>query len=521
MTGHRGLRAALADFSPLHDSPLGVAHPYWARKPVNLIELIVGELTDAGDLVVDPFMGSGTTVFASLRQGRRVVGGDISALSHFLVGSTLDLISRRDVLLPELRRLADRHRELTLDWYTLGNDRYVERRRFDVEGEFREGQFQLKPTELVSKQFSGGRWSHRRVEVDATAGSVASAVVEPWTRSPIDFSAEMLEENSRIAIPAGATLADYFTLENRASINAYRRLAAESPLAAEHGAALLFPLSSGLAQLRLSDRKASSQWPFWRPRTGLTSRNPVPILAERLQRVEVMAEWGAAHLGLAGGWKSRAALFLGPAQELTPEIAGEADLVLTDPPYGDQVPYGEYAELWNKILGLEPSDLAGRAELIRTGAGHRADDSRDYLERLRSAVLANARLLRPGGRLVWFYQDQDLQCWRVIADAAREAGLQAEDVISVPKQRRSLKTVVSPNTTLDGDLIVVFRRSVTGHPIEHPPASLDHLSEIVRGGGEDYFARYARMIEFALLHDQLGLLAERFSTVKRALTGLG
>lgn len=47
-------------------------HP--TQKPVGLLERIILASTRSGDLVLDPFLGSGTTGVAAIRQGRRFVG---------------------------------------------------------------------------------------------------------------------------------------------------------------------------------------------------------------------------------------------------------------------------------------------------------------------------------------------------------------------------------------------------------------------------------------------------------------
>lgn len=50
----------------------GRVHP--TQKPLGLIETLIRQFTDPGDLVIDPFAGSGTTGVACRRLGRRFLG---------------------------------------------------------------------------------------------------------------------------------------------------------------------------------------------------------------------------------------------------------------------------------------------------------------------------------------------------------------------------------------------------------------------------------------------------------------
>jgi site-specific DNA-methyltransferase (adenine-specific) len=52
---------------------------YPTQKPEALLERIVEAASDPGDLVLDPFLGSGTTAVVALRLGREFVGCDRSA----------------------------------------------------------------------------------------------------------------------------------------------------------------------------------------------------------------------------------------------------------------------------------------------------------------------------------------------------------------------------------------------------------------------------------------------------------
>ena len=52
-------------------------HP--TQKPVELVERCLLASTNPGDLVLDPFLGSGTTGVVAARHGRRFVGIEMNA----------------------------------------------------------------------------------------------------------------------------------------------------------------------------------------------------------------------------------------------------------------------------------------------------------------------------------------------------------------------------------------------------------------------------------------------------------
>ena len=51
-------------------------HP--TPKPVNIIRTLIENSTQEGDLVLDPFMGSGTTAIAAIRSNRHYIGFELS-----------------------------------------------------------------------------------------------------------------------------------------------------------------------------------------------------------------------------------------------------------------------------------------------------------------------------------------------------------------------------------------------------------------------------------------------------------
>lgn len=69
---------------------------YPTQKPVLLLERIIEICTDAGDLVLDPFCGSGTTLVAAKLLGRRSIGIDSSQEAVTLTQGRLDIPTKTD-----------------------------------------------------------------------------------------------------------------------------------------------------------------------------------------------------------------------------------------------------------------------------------------------------------------------------------------------------------------------------------------------------------------------------------------
>lgn len=55
---------------------------YPTEKPVALLETLVSQSSSEGDLVIDPFFGSGSTLVAACNLGRTAMGCDISDAAH-------------------------------------------------------------------------------------------------------------------------------------------------------------------------------------------------------------------------------------------------------------------------------------------------------------------------------------------------------------------------------------------------------------------------------------------------------
>src|SRR5215208_6671107 len=93
------LRRAALDQSPVS----GLTHRFYrypARFSPVFARTVIECLSLPGDLVLDPYMGGGTTVVEALVSGRRAVGNDINSLGVFLarVKTTPLAVAEREAL---------------------------------------------------------------------------------------------------------------------------------------------------------------------------------------------------------------------------------------------------------------------------------------------------------------------------------------------------------------------------------------------------------------------------------------
>ena len=75
-------------------TPVYKMHKYFARRPWNVFSELISRHSSEGDIIMDPFMGGGVTVIESLRLRRKAIGIDVNPLAAFVTkmeASPIDL----------------------------------------------------------------------------------------------------------------------------------------------------------------------------------------------------------------------------------------------------------------------------------------------------------------------------------------------------------------------------------------------------------------------------------------------
>ena len=261
--------------------------------------------------------------------------------------------------------------------------------------------------------------------------------------------------NSRIAIKEKATVFNYFCKRNLVALD--KIFSVLDGYKSTYGYEVLRLLvSSSINLIKLSDKKASSQMPYWIPKKDVTSRNAVFVV----QQKAIAMKEGLAYL--QENCKSfiddgNISIYTMPAQDICTESLGDesVDLVLTDPPYTDQVPYLEYNQLWLYLLGMEDK-FDFENELVVSDAPTRKKGYKEFDSVFNEIVGRTAVSLKENGVFAMFYHTFDLKSWSNILTIMQANKLRYVYQIPTAAPRKSFKTIMSPRSTLDGNYLLFF-----------------------------------------------------------------
>lgn len=94
------------------DVPLESDRVHPTQKPLALMEMLLRDFTDYGDVVLDPFMGSGTTGVAAVRLGRKFIG--IERVEKHFESARKRLSAAREQLTIFSERSTSKAKQLTI-----------------------------------------------------------------------------------------------------------------------------------------------------------------------------------------------------------------------------------------------------------------------------------------------------------------------------------------------------------------------------------------------------------------------
>ncbi len=443
------------------------AFVYNGRKDRTLAQTIIRGLSAPGDVICDPFGGSGVFAFAALDTGREVLWNEWEPYAFAMTTQAFEPIPSQDQIEVALAELDARVGDYLRSLYTTTCGECGRKVVFDRMFYDRDPLEYFNPTHHERMGSAGENIAFRRqyaCQCGATQKKFDTADLAhmQWIDTLDDsaFPNPKLIENSRINLTA-PEFTDFSSLFPRRS-----RLALVALFEAID--AITDPEVRAFLRRVAISIVANAKYVDYRNKTQDLHCPPVKVLEvnlynQFLDKVSRWQEYFGAKAAFAGSGVNPSCRdfrdFLGALPQ------GSVDLLLTDPPYGDSEPYFEKAQRFHPFLGFnlaaDPERLA--KEVVVTDApSRRALKNKDaFLQDLREFFVAASKCVKPMGYVAMYFRPSqsswisDLNQMKLFA---REAGFEPLATISLSVNDPSMRVLASTAWSFAKDVCFVFLR---------------------------------------------------------------
>lgn len=384
-------------------------HKYWARKPWRVLDHFVNKYSNPGDIILDPFMGSGSSGLQANLNGRGFIGIDLNPLACFLARATLSETFDDEGFRNDLLDLERSVKSEIMDLYRC-EDRYALWSKPRDE-KFKEGllaTFDFK--EKVRSQFE-----LKTISRNSIKGVFPDAV----------FPAKFYKD--RFSYKGVRLVSDLYTNRNLKALSIL--WAAINSRGLSDKKSLLLAFSNTL--LHVSKLKSEGVRPlgvnnYWLPDDAI-EENVWWRFIDRAHKVR------KAKLSIAKEKSLRPLAItsfkvLNSSSVSIPEIAeNSVDYILTDPPYGDAIQYSELSFVWNTWLEL-PYDSG--EEVIVNPVQNKSNF--EYLALLESALQEMYRTLKDKKFATIAFHTRDINLWLGLAKLLNSCGFSLNKIDAFP-----------------------------------------------------------------------------------------
>ena len=394
-------------------------HRYWARKPHNVVSEYIEHYSKEGEIVLDPFAGSGVTAIESLILKRKAIAVDLDPVSNFITRCTVltaDIIALDEIFATIKEKVKPEIDELYQTKCSICRERTI------AEAIIWNGN---KPIEIrykcqCKKQGTETLWKEAEQD-DLDRLSQINA-----TKIPYWYPTNRLIWNSRVNVSRDMTVVDLFTHRNLFALAAIFN-AIEKITNLIHRQLMEFCFTSSLGQaskMVFVYRKAGREkqvggWAtrgYWIPPEyfEINAWNGLEERFNKLKRGKAETnQLISSDLKEATNFKelSDKKPFLVLNQSAT-DLSGipdnSVDYVFTDPPYGDSVPYLELDLLWASWLRKQQNF---EDEIVISDSPERKKDFDEYYRMLMQAFREINRVLKPAHWLTVTFHSTDMKIY--------------------------------------------------------------------------------------------------------------
>ena len=475
------------------DSYTGIyaMHKYWSKKPYNIIRNFIEQYTSPGDVVLDPFCGSGVSIIESVVGDRKAIGIDINPAAIFITRQALQL-APVDQLKIAFESIQQSIQSRINSFYHIERD-----------GKTLQGTHYLWQDEKLVELWGFDEAGKKQV-LSPTESDIRLS--ESFVREDIKdfYPQDVFFHNGRINADSRMSIADLFTSRNLAALSLIMaeiekvensvirdllRFCFTSSVGQASKMVFVIKRRGKMDNTAARERKEVGSWVigYWRPKEYFEI-NAWNCFENKFKKV-LRAKKGQQESGREQRETSQVTELLStgantllmnlPAQIGLKNIPNDSvDYIITDPPHGNRIPYLELSMMWNSWL---KNTVDYENEIIVSDAKARKKDIHDYNALLNDVFEEIYRVLKPGRHFSLMFNSLDDHTWINVISKLYGISLVLEKVETL---NYSSNSVVQDTRTgaLKSDFIITFSKSSERKHQELKILTLDSDGEELRAG---------------------------------------
>ena len=457
-------------------TPMYLIHKYWARKPHNVVSEYIKNYTKPGDVVLDPFCGSGPTPIEAIKLGRKAVGFDLNPMANFITRMTampVDLKKVETVFKNIIKTCEKKIQGLYItNCKKCGSNAIILATIWSKD--------KKQPIELRYRCEKCGRKASKKPDEQ----DIRNILKTEKTNIPYWYPKQKLAYNGTefkegTHDPDINSIDKLFTKRNLFSLAVLIKAINEVEDSKTrdifrfcfssmiHLASKMCPVAKPSERSHWSELSATSFWAvhrFWIPSVNMESNvwmlfksaveGKQGVLNGKKDSMKRIASFKEAKK--FSDLEDGANIFLKKhnALQLTEAVPkNSVDYVFTDPPYGGAIQYFELSTLWASWLGYE-LDYSDEITVNK----NQQKDFEYYHKMLRKSFKEIYQVLKPGKYMTVTFHSTDIAVWNSIIKAVVMVGFDLEKIIYQPPARPSAKGLLQPYGSAVGDYYIRFRK---------------------------------------------------------------
>ena len=416
-------------------------HGYFTKQSWDVVGSYIKNFSQRGDVVLDPFGGSGITAVESLILNRKAINIDINPMAVFLVNSLVASVKLKE-LSQAYRSVCEEYKKkepknddevkTVLSKYPLPKDLKLPKNS-DVES--------------VHKLFS---------KKQLACLALLKAIIKKQKNKSIRetlmlmFSGTVTRVNLTYHISNSVKSKTGFGGDS-APFRYYRYRIAPKP--------------TNIDIMQCFEIRYQKVFAAKREIEGICSLNQMSVddAVENLKNIK------------------------GSATDLSFLDNESIDYIYTDPPYGKKIPYLDLSVMWNAWLDLEVGENDYELEAIEGGEHNKTKES--YNSLIAKSIQEMYRVLKFDRWLSFVFAHKDPEFWHLIVETCEKCGFEYVGAVSQKNGQTSFIKRQNPFTVLSGELIINFRKSRNPRAILKANLGMD-VSEIVLQTIEGIIAKH-------------------------------